>query len=94
MSTANDILRLERELRDARSGYLRLHGWASTCNTPGSFWMWTRDFANEDEAALKRHPKTASPFQPMGRVMADTDTAVQMTMRSLDRTSDEDDEAA
>jgi hypothetical protein len=94
MSTANDISRLERELQSAQSTYLRRYGWETTCNTPGSFWMWSRDFAKEDEVALARHPKTASPFHPMGRIMADTDTAVQMTMRSLDRTADEDDEAA
>lgn len=86
--TLNKILKLENDLNDARRDYVRSHGWNETCNTPGSFWMWKRDFSDVDEVMKANHPKTASPFQPYGMVMADLDLAVSMTARELDR-SDE-----
>lgn len=81
----HNLYALEDRLKESRSKYLRQFGWSRTCNTPGSFWMWTRDFADIDEERRGYHPKTASPFQPYGFIMADTETAVQMTMRVLDR---------
>ncbi len=84
MSTAPEIARLEERLENEKWSYLAAMGWKMTCNTPGSFWMWRRDFAKEDAERQARHPATASPFEPYGIIMADTDTAVQMTMRELD----------
>lgn len=36
------IRELEEELNDTRESYLRRAGWAYTCHTPGSYWMWTK----------------------------------------------------
>lgn len=44
----------EQELKDCREHYLRKFGWTITCNTPGSFWLWRRDFTAEDAARHKR----------------------------------------
>lgn len=82
--TQHTLYSLENKLKESRSNYLRLHGWQRTCNTPGSFWMWKRDFADVDEKRRAYHPPKASPFQPYGLIMADTETAVMMTMRALD----------
>lgn len=75
---------LEAKLRETKNAYLRLHGWTRTCNTPGSFWVWTRDFADIDEKRKAYHPPKASPFVPYGFVMAETDLAVMMTQRCLE----------
>lgn len=82
--TQHTLYSLENKLKESQRNYLRLHGWQRTCNTPGSFWMWKRDFSDIDEKRSAYHPATASPFQPYGLIMADTETAVMMTMRALD----------
>lgn len=82
--TQHAILSLENQLEVSRTQYLRMHGWERTCNTPGSFWMWKRDFSDIDEKRRASHPATASPFQPYGLIMAETETAVMMTIRVLD----------
>ena len=82
--TQHTLYSLENKLKESQSNYLRLHGWQRTCNTPGSFWMWKRDFADVDEKRQAYHPPKASPFQPYGVIMADTEMAVTMTMRALD----------
>lgn len=98
IEAAEDILQTRREM------YLRRWGWRQTCNTPGSFWLWQRDFAAEDadrlkwwEEACARKPPLGNPSKPhpMGVITASLETAVSMTVRSLDtqpeRESDDDD---
>lgn len=77
------ILDLGRELENAKVIYLERFGWSQTCHTPGSYWMWTRDFADYDAYLEQSHPATASPFKPYGRVMAGIDTAVEMTRKTI-----------
>jgi hypothetical protein len=76
----------ERELRDVKERYLRRWGWTSTCATPGSYWLWRRDFAEHDAKmeAIHRERKLPSPWAPYGVVTVPLDLAVSMTVRCLD----------
>lgn len=38
----NRLEAMRVELDQAEEGYLRSKGWATTCNTPGSYWMWEK----------------------------------------------------
>jgi hypothetical protein len=93
MSSYAEIVTAESVLENAKRLYLKRFGWTETSNTPGSFWLWTRDFADVDAVSAKwheDHPK-ASPHAPYGKVMASTDTAIRMTTAALDQ--DEESEA-
>lgn len=101
MSTFREIEQLESDLGNARNSYLRRYGWKQTCNTPGSYWLWQRDFAAEDkqnqenwEAICKRvadegRTGMPSPPAPMGVITADTMLAVSMTRKRLDAFDEE-----
>lgn len=94
--TFDDIDIAERELNSVKEAYLRRFGWDLTCSTPGSFWLWKRDFKDVDarhmEALNKRHAEAirhgvkTSASQPVlyGLVTAPTDLAVKMTAACLD----------
>lgn len=87
----------EREVEDHKRGYLRRFGWDHTCNTPGSYWLYRRDFAAEDAA---RHAqwkeRGAGPLgmpsepQPYGVITAGVDLAVSITKSALDYEIDQD----
>lgn len=87
----------ERDIAEMRKDYLRKFGWSLTCNIPGSFWMWRRDFAKDDAARHKRW-KDAGPGplgwpsepQPYGVITAPLDLAVSITERELDDDLDQD----
>lgn len=96
---ARDIEAAQGALEQAQDAYLRRWGWILTCNTPGSFWLWERDFAAEDMA---RHAAWAaggpgpsgrmpSEPRPIGRITADRELAVSMTLRSLDERPEDQD---
>lgn len=86
-----DILEAEHEITNRQQAYLERWGWKNTCNTPGSYWLWQRDFAHEDAETHARW-KAAGPGpygwpsepQPYGVITASTELAVSMTVRSLD----------
>jgi hypothetical protein len=85
------IHKMTRDLAVAKRDYLVLHGWSCTCNTPGSYWMWRRDFATEDAVRHARWiDRGSGPLgwpsepRPYGIVMASADLAVEMTARELD----------
>ena len=40
----DDVQRLRAEYKQAAGLYLKRFGWRETCNTPGSLWLWMRDF--------------------------------------------------
>ena len=83
---AYQIQDAENSLTRLKRNYLRRFGWESTCNTPGAYWMWTRDFADVDASRMKwneDHPN-AGKNRPYGRVMATEDLAVAMTKAVLD----------
>lgn len=108
MSTFDEIEQHLSNVEGARKSYLRRHGWKETCNTPGSYWLWVRDFAAEDQRrqtwwedtckriAAEGRIGMPSPPRPMGVVTAPCELAVSMTRRVLDaddEASDEDDAA-
>lgn len=76
----------ERHLEELRGAYLRRWGWQYSCNIPGSYWLWRRDFADEDARRMawwSEHPTTSKPT-PYGVITAPTDLAVSITIRCLD----------
>lgn len=40
--SGNEILDLENDLEQAKSRYLRSHGWKYTSSTPGCIWLWVK----------------------------------------------------
>lgn len=81
----------ESKVEELKRNYLQRFGWESTCNTPGSYWLWRRDFTNEDVERHKRwKDRGAGPLgwpsepRPYGVITASTDLAVSITVRSLD----------
>lgn len=86
MTKLHEIQDAENNLGDLKRAYLRRWGWEETCNTPGSLWLWRRDFADEDarrKAWDDEHPK-ATPSRPYGVITATTDVAISMTSSCLD----------
>lgn len=91
-----ELERRRMSLHTAEIKYLRAAGWSQTCNTPGSIWMWVRDFSREDRQGQRNHDRLIqtvldagreprmSPFTPMGLIMAGEDTAIAMTERFLE----------
>jgi hypothetical protein len=41
------LYRAGDKLTAVKSAYLRAYGWEETCATPGSLWLWRRDFSAE-----------------------------------------------
>jgi hypothetical protein len=85
----------EQEVEDRKRSYLQRWGWSSTCNTPGSYWLWKRDFAESDTQRHARWKNRGpgplgwpSEPQPMGVITANTDLAVSMTASFLDPETD------
>lgn len=88
------------ELRDARyrleraeADYLRRWGWKQTCEVPGSYWMWRRDFADYDarfDAWNKAHSDKA--HKPTGVLTLPQNMALSMTERVLDERPEEGDD--
>lgn len=76
----------EANLTEAKSRYLRRWGWKPTCNTPGAYWLWERDFKDEDAqmAAIHEKRKLPSPHVPYGVMKVPTDMAISMTLKVLD----------
>ena len=75
-----DVLRKKEEI-------LRAHGWQNTCYTPGSYWLWRRDFADLDQKRVShweaRGQKGNKP-EPYGVVTVPLDLAYTMTEAVLD----------
>ena len=78
----------------AKKAYLRRFGWTETCSTPGAFWLWKRDFKNEDVKRLKNfhinfpdYDSTKRPNPPhiFGQIMVGLSMAVSITSRELDQ---------
>lgn len=85
----DDILAAEAALKDAKRRYLIEHGWKETCNTPGAFWLWVRDFSDVDAERLAWWGQANGPYgkpskpEPIGRITAPIDLAVAMTTAAL-----------
>jgi hypothetical protein len=39
--TADELEQSEREVELKRHQFLRERGWTRTCDTPGSYWLWS-----------------------------------------------------
>lgn len=97
------IGRAEDEVKAVQRAYLQRFGWNETCNTPGSYWLWRRDFSKEDAERHTRWKERgpgpmgwSSEPQPYGVITASLDLAISMTVRNLDEQvelSDDDEEA-
>lgn len=81
----------EQIVDELQQNYLCRWGWESTCNTPGSYWLWRRDFAKEDAERHARWKERGpgplgwpSEPRPYGVITATADLAVSMTVNSLD----------
>lgn len=103
MITNDQIQEAAAKLDQLKNAYLLAHGWRNTCNTPGSFWLYIRDFADVDKkrkqwhsAAMKRARKQGrigpSPPAPYGIITAPLDLAVSMTASELEQYPAESDE--
>lgn len=95
-----DILEAEHEVTNRQTAYLNLWGWKNTCNTPGSYWLWQRDFAKEDaEKHARWKARGPGPMgwpsepSPYGVITASTELAVSMTVSSLDDQPEESENA-
>jgi len=87
----SQILEAEHEVTNLQHAYLERWGWNNTSNTPGSYWLWKRDFSKEDTDTHARWKARGpgplgwpSEPQPYGVITAPTDLAVSMTVRCLD----------
>lgn len=86
MAFAYEIVDAERALQTKQKDYLRRWGWVETCSTPGSYWMWRRDFADYDakfDQWYAKHPDRQRPA-PTGVLTLPLDIAVSMTISALD----------
>lgn len=91
VSNYSQIEEAESEVDSLRRNYLHRWGWNETCNTPGAYWLWRRDFAKEDDARhdqwVARGPGPLGwPSEPCpyGVITAGADLAVSMTVKCLD----------
>lgn len=98
MSTFAKIEDTAQALNDAKEAYLRRFGWKCTSNIPGSYWLWVRDFSDEDAASHARWKERGpgpmgwpSEPKPYGQITATLDMAINMTRSVLD-THDRDSE--
>ena len=93
MTFAHEIENQAAILQGLRENYLKRWGWQITCNTPGSYWLWWRDWKVEDEERTKgwerrqkqkKTPNGTRPPKPYGIVCVGMDLAVSMTISVLD----------
>lgn len=81
----------ESHVEALKADYLKRFGWSMTCSTPGSYWLWRRDFGPEDRGSRRRWRdrkpgplgKPRAPI-PYGIVTAPIDLAISMTVAQLD----------
>lgn len=75
---ARAIEEAQSNVEDLTRQYLKRWGWSMTSHTPGSYWLWRRDWTTDDEAAVARwHEREATraaeiaehgrPHTPNGR---------------------------
>jgi hypothetical protein len=57
MTFYHEIEDAEHALEEKRHAYLRKWGWSLTCDFPGSYWVWVRDFSREDDVRLRSWQK-------------------------------------
>lgn len=66
-----EIESTEDRATNLREKYLRKSGWEHTCQTPGSYWMWTKDIGGKlyvcttkDAFDFQKHIDYAEMMQP------------------------------
>ena len=97
MVTPHDLSEAEARLENLQQIFLRSHGWEYTCNTPGSFCLWRRDFADLDAerqawdvAHRAGEPGRPSASKPYGVITAPTGLALSITQAVLVREEEEE----
>jgi hypothetical protein len=74
------IADLEHQLEAAQRDYLKHMGWTSTSHTPGSYWLWVRDFADYGRRFDEWHAKNPDrKREPYGTFTAQTELALRMS---------------
>lgn len=43
----DDLNKAETRLTELKKRYLEEHGWAYTCKTPGSTWLWRKVYRDD-----------------------------------------------
>jgi hypothetical protein len=54
MVTLRQIADAESRREDLEEAYLQERGWSQTCQTPGSFWVWTKMLPDGRVALVNR----------------------------------------
>ena len=76
------------------TSYLRRWGWTETCDFPGSYWMWSRDFSDVDAQRNKWADDHNRPRpRQYGVIYVPKSMAIAITVSVLDERpelSDED----
>ena len=96
----DDLIDAREAVEQKESAYLRQYGWKQTCNTPGAYWVWIRDFAAEDAARHARWKEGgpgpmgwSSEPKPWGVMTVSRDLAVGMTRAALEELQDAPEDA-
>jgi hypothetical protein len=91
MAFYHEIDAAKCEVESLKGEYLKRWGWTQTCNSPGAYWLWKRDFSDEDakrqawyDGMSEEYRKNSKPPTPYGIIMVPIDMAVSMTVRTLD----------
>lgn len=98
-----EIENANMNVSDMEDNYLQSYGWKMSCNYPGAFWLWSRDFSAEDAERYDRWVARGpgplgmpSEPRPYGVVAVPKDVAIRMTLSDLeppiDASENEDDE--
>jgi hypothetical protein len=98
LTLRQQVTSAEDEVIALQHAYLQRFGWKFTCNMPGSFWLWQRDFsdvdarhADWDEKHDAGKPGKPSRHVPYGAINgATTEIAIAMTKNVLDYEIDQD----
>lgn len=63
MTEYMDIERAKEQVEELQKAYVQQYGWTTTSSTPGSFWLWQRNFADVDKERLDWWIKHTTPTQ-------------------------------
>ena len=98
MASYEEIEAAQERVEALKSEYLKRHGWSLTCHSPGSYWVWQRDFSDVDarsrewwERTKVRVESAVPPRRPpsepktFGVRHLPTDMAIGATRQLLDQ---------
>ena len=80
-----DIEDAEARTSDLQEAYLRRWGWQCTCDFPGAYWVWWRDFSDVDAGRNAWADEHGRPRpRQYGVIYVPKDMAVAITVGTLD----------